>query len=91
MARVHRIPRAGLMTISAFRRLYENGMADFERRADPVHNLLPVLCRVCRVKVPTGKAFGYDEYMTDGYRFSRRFVCAGCKDAAALKTSKEAP
>mgnify|MGYP001611051421 FL=1 len=75
------IPRAGSMTVFAFRQLRECGKADFEQRADPPRNARAVTCRVCRASVKKGEAFGYDEYMTDGYRFSRRYVCAACESA----------
>lgn len=72
------IPRAGAMTLAAFYRLLDSGMADFTQRADPPYNQRTIRCRICRTTVSAGGAHGYDEYMTGGYRFSRRYICDGC-------------
>lgn len=74
------IPSAACMSASAFRQMRSDGVADFTKRADPAHNQRRATCRVCRCSIPKGEGFGYDEYMTDGYRFNRRYVCAKCEE-----------
>jgi hypothetical protein len=53
-------------------------VADFTHRADPPRNQRAVGCRICRVLVGAGQAHGFDEYMRDGYRFARRYICGAC-------------
>mgnify|MGYP001564347885 CR=1 FL=1 len=72
------IPRSGAMTLGAFRRLIHDGMADFTHRADAPENLRVAHCRICRTAIARSAGRGYDEYMRDGYRFVRRYVCAEC-------------
>jgi len=74
----HPIPRRGAMTLTAFARLRDDAMADFTQRADPPRNTRQVRCRVCLTHIALGTGWGYDEYMTDGYRFARRYVCDRC-------------
>ena len=72
------IPKAGAMTLNRFRQLRETGMCDFTQRLDPPHNQRMAHCRVCLGTCAPGTAHGYDEYMSDGYRFTRRYVCESC-------------
>ena len=75
------------MTMTAFRKMCDAGMADFTPRADQPHNVRAARCRVCCAVLVAGQGHGYDEYMTDGYRFSRRYVCGACfLSAAAYKS-----
>jgi hypothetical protein len=75
------IPRAGTMTTVTFHKMREAALADFTQRGDPPCNSRLARCRVCRATLGVGEGLGYDEYMTDGYRFTRRYVCASCEAA----------
>ena len=80
-----RIARVGAMTRPAFARLREAGMADFDMQGETTTNTRNVRCRVCRKPLTPGSAIAYHEFMTDGYRFSRRYVCADCKAATIAR------
>lgn len=75
------IPKAGAMSARAFCALRDDGYCDFTPRLDRPHNSRNARCRVCRVHLAPGKGLGYDEYMSDGYRFVRRYVCESCERA----------
>lgn len=78
-----RIPRAGTMTPGRFAQMRAAALADFTQRGDDPKNKRTVRCRVCGAVCGPRSAHGYDEYMTDGYRFVRRYVCGGCFESTA--------
>jgi len=72
------IPKASRMTPAAFRKLRDDGYADFAGPV-PATNERPAICRVCRARLSAGAGVGYFEFMSDGYRGNARYVCKACE------------
>lgn len=66
-------------TVEQFRRWRDGGMADFASGIGPAHNTRAAHCRVCGAALAAGVGLSYVEFMSDGYRFSYRYVCVSCE------------
>lgn len=80
---VRPFPRLGPTPIgqSKLRLLREAGYADFDEPRLLHGNKKRARCRACGIFLATGGGVPYNEFMSDGYRYSLRFVCPGCAEA----------